>query len=299
MKKIKMTNERRSSWTGFLFTLPWIIGFVYFFLLPFIKAILYSFSSINMANMGESGFELTWVGWYNYEKTLFTDSENLRMIITSVGEMVATVVVVVIFSLFIAIVLNQKFRGRGIVRAVFALPIIISSGVIIYLLKQNVLQQNMDAETTTAIFQATDALKFLTEAGIPQGIVTFFESIVNGVFDMVWNSGMQIILFLSALQTIPSSSYEAAKVEGASAWESFWFVTFPMIGPFLLVNIIYTIIDSFTDTTNSVMMKIADSFTGLNYAEASALSMAYFVLILIIVVVVFLFANKKINYSEM
>lgn len=296
MRKIKMTNERRHSLTGLCFTLPWIIGFIYFFLIPFIKAVLYSFSSIKIT---KQGFDLTWVGFYNYDKTLFTDSENLRMIITSIGEMVATVVVVVIFSLFIAIVLNQKFRGRGIVRAVFALPIIISSGVVIYLLKQNVLQQNMDAETTTAIFQATDALKFLTEAGIPQSIVTFFESIVNGVFDMVWNSGMQIILFLSALQTIPSSSYEAAKVEGASAWESFWFVTFPMIGPFLLVNVIYTIIDSFTDTTNSVMMKISNWFTDIRYPEASALSMSYFLLILIIVLVVFLFANKKINYSEM
>ena len=127
----------------------------------------------------------------------------------------------------------------------------------------------------------------------------FFEEIVNNVFDMVWNSGMQIILFLSALQTIPSSSYEAARVEGATAWESFWFVTFPMVGPFLLVNIIYTIIDSFTDTTNSVMMKITDWFTDIRYAEAASLSMSYFLLILVIVVAVFIFANKKINYSEM
>lgn len=296
MKKIRVTNERRDSLTGFLFTLPWVIGFIYFFLIPFVKAVFYSFSSIKIT---KNGFDLDWVGFANYSKVLFTDAENLRMIITSVGDMVATVVVVVIFSLFIAIILNQNFRGRGFVRAIFALPIIISSGVVIYLLKQNVLQQNMDAETTTAIFQATDALKFLTEAGIPQKVVTFFESIVNNIFDMVWNSGMQIILFLSALQTIPSSSYEAARVEGATAWESFWFVTFPMIGPFLLVNIIYTIIDSFTDTTNNVMMKISNWFTDIRYAEASSLSMTYFLLILIIVMVVFVIANKKINYSEM
>ncbi len=296
MKKLKITNERRNSLTGFCFTIPWIVGFIYFFLIPFVKAIFYSFSSIKIT---KNGFDLSLVGWYNYNKVLFEDTQNIRMIITSVGDMIATVVVVVIFSLFIAIILNQKFRGRGIVRAVFALPIIISSGVIIYLLKQNVLQQNMDAETTTAIFQATDALKFLTEAGIPQKIVTFFEAIVNDIFDMVWNSGMQIILFLSALQTIPSSSYEAARVEGATAWESFWFVTFPMVGPFLLVNIIYTIIDSFTDTTNSVMMKISDWFTDIRYAEASALSMSYFLIIFIIVIAVFIFSNKKINYSEM
>ena len=293
MRKIKMTNERRSSLTGFLFTLPWIIGFVYFFLLPFIKAVIYSFSSIDMANMGESGFELTWVGWYNYDKTLFTDSENLRMIITSVGEMVATVVVVVIFSLFIAIVLNQKFRGRGIVRAVFALPIIISSGVIIYLLKQNVLQQNMDAETTTAIFQATDALKFLTEAGIPQSIVTFFESIVNGVFDMVWNSGMQIILFLSALQTIPSSSYEAAKVEGASAWESFWFVTFPMLGNVIFLVLIYTIVDLFTAFDNPIMSQAYD-LVSLNsvYDRSSAILWGYFLVVGVIGGLILLAYNR-------
>lgn len=116
---------------------------------------------------------------------------------------------------------------------------------------------------------------------------------------MVWSSGMQIILFLSALQTIPSSSYEAAKVEGATAWESFWFVTFPMIGPFLLVNVVYTIIDCFTDSTNSVMMKIADHVSSIQYAEASSLSMTYFVLIMAVVVIVYAIANKRINYAEM
>ena len=296
MKRIKMTNERRSSLTGLLFTTPWIVGFIYFFLIPFIKAVFYSFSSIKITS---NGFDLTFVGFENYRKNLFVDADNFRMIITSIGDMLATVIVVVVFSLFIAIILNQNFKGRGIARVIFALPIIISSGVIILLLKQNVLQQNMDVQEATTIFQATDALKFLTEAGIPQQVVTFFESIVNNIFDMVWSSGMQIILFLSALQTIPSSSYEAAKVEGATAWESFWFVTFPMIGPFLLVNVVYTIIDCFTDSTNSVMMKIADHVSSIQYAEASSLSMTYFVLIMAVVVIVYAIANKRINYAEM
>lgn len=296
MKKTGLTNQRRKAMTGFFYVLPWIIGFVYFFLIPFIKAVFYSFSSIKIT---KSGFALTWVGWKNYKNNLFTDAENMRLIITSVGGMAATVVVVVIFSLFIAIILNQNFRGRSVVRAIFALPIIISSGVIILLLKQNVLQQNMDAEATSAIFQATDALKFLTEAGIPQRVVTFFESIVNNIFDMVWSSGMQIILFLSALQSIPASSYEAARVEGATAWESFWFVTFPMVGPFLLINIIYTVVDSFTSSTNDVMLKITSLFTNMQYAEASSLSMVYFALVMLIVIAVFAVANKRINYSEM
>ncbi len=296
MKKSGLTNQHRKAVTGFCFVLPWIIGFVYFFFIPFLKAVFYSFSSIKITS---NGFDLKWVGLKNYKNNLFTDADNMRMIITSIGSMVATVVVVVIFSLFIAIILNQKFKCRGIVRAIFALPIIISSGVIILLLKQNVLQQNMDVESTGAIFQATDALKFLSEAGLPQKVVTFFESIVNNIFDMVWSSGMQIILFLSALQSIPSSSYEAAKVEGATAWESFWFVTFPMVGPFLLINIIYTIIDSFTSSTNNVMMKITSLFTNMQYAEASSLSMIYFVLVMIIVMAVFLVANKRISYSEM
>lgn len=291
-----MTNERKNAFIGFGFTLPWVIGFIYFFLVPFFKAILYSFSSIKIT---KEGFDLTWIGWSNYKKNLFTDAENIRLIITSLGQMLTTVVVVVIFSLFIAIILNQEFKGRGIARVIFALPIIISSGVIILLLKQNVLQQDMNSDVTTTIFQAADALKFLTEAGIPKTVVSFFEGIVNNIFDMVWNSGMQIILFLSALQNIPSTSYEASRVEGATAWESFWFVTFPMIGPFLIVNIIYTIIDSFTSSTNDVMMKIAGFVNTIQYAEASSLSMVYFLMVLIVVGVIFLISNKKIDYSEM
>jgi len=296
MKRIKMNNERRDALSGFLFTVPWIIGFLYFFFIPFIKAIFYSFSSIKITS---NGFDLKWVGFANYRQNLFTDADNLRLILTSVGDMLATVIVVVVFSLFMAIILNQKFFGRGFTRMIFALPIIISSGVIILLLKQNVLQQNISSEATVTIFQAADALKFLTEAGIPQSVVTFFENIVNNVFDMIWSSGMQIILFMSALQSIPKSSYEAAMIEGATGWESFWFVTFPMITPFLLVNVIYSVIDNFTDSTNGVMQKIATLVTGIKYAEASSLSMTYFLLVLMVVLIIYLTLGRKVIYTEM
>ena len=167
------------------------------------------------------------------------------MVLTSIGNVVVTVIVVVVFSLFLAILLNQDFRGRSLARVIFALPIIIASGVVIVLLKENVLQQNMGSSDTAAtLFQGNGLLDFLKLMGLPDNIVGMFENILNNIFDMVWRSGMQIILFLSALQSIPSSSYEAAKIEGATAWESFWFVTFPMISPFLLVNIVYTIIDT-------------------------------------------------------
>jgi ABC-type sugar transport system permease subunit len=296
MKGSKLTNAKRNSLIGFSFTIPWVIGFIFLFLIPLIKTVLYSFSSISI---GKSGFELSFVGVRNYRATFSEDPNNLRMVLTSIGNVVVTVIVVVVFSLFLAILLNQDFRGRSLARVIFALPIIIASGVVIVLLKENVLQQNMGSSDTAAtLFQGNGLLDFLKLMGLPDNIVSMFENILNNIFDMVWRSGMQIILFLSALQSIPSSSYEAAKIEGATAWESFWFVTFPMISPFLLVNIVYTIIDTFTDSTNTVMSKIFSLVSGVEYEKAAAFSIVYFILILLVVGLVYIIMNKHISYSE-
>lgn len=296
MKSSKLTNAKRNSLIGFSFTIPWVIGFIFLFLIPLIKTVLYSFSSISI---GKSGFELSFVGVRNYRATFSEDPNNLRMVLTSIGNVVVTVIVVVVFSLFLAILLNQDFRGRSLARVIFALPIIIASGVVIVLLKENVLQQNMGSSDTAAtLFQGNGLLDFLKLMGLPDNIVGMFEKILNNIFDMVWRSGMQIILFLSALQSIPSSSYEAAKIEGATAWESFWFVTFPMISPFLLVNIVYTIIDTFTDSTNTVMSKIFSLVSGVEYEKAAAFSIVYFILVLLVVGLVYIIMNKRISYSE-
>lgn len=296
MKGSKLTNAKRNSLIGFSFTIPWVIGFIFLFLIPLIKTVLYSFSSISI---GKSGFELSFVGVRNYRATFSEDPNNLRMVLTSIGNVVVTVIVVVVFSLFLAILLNQDFRGRSLARVIFALPIIIASGVVIVLLKENVLQQNMGSSDTAAtLFQGNGLLDFLKLMGLPDNIVGMFENILNIIFDMVWRSGMQIILFLSALQSIPSSSYEAAKIEGATAWESFWFVTFPMISPFLLVNIVYTIIDTFTDSTNTVMSKIFSLVSGVEYEKAAAFSIVYFILVLLVVGLVYIIMNKRISYSE-
>lgn len=296
MKGSKLTNAKRNSLIGFSFTIPWVIGFIFLFLIPLIKTVLYSFSSISI---GKSGFELSFVGVRNYRATFSEDPNNLRMVLTSIGNVVVTVIVVVVFSLFLAILLNQDFRGRSLARVIFALPIIIASGVVIVLLKENVLQQNMGSSDTAAtLFQGNGLLDFLKLMGLPDNIVGMLENILNNIFDMVWRSGMQIILFLSALQSIPSSSYEAAKIEGATAWESFWFVTFPMISPFLLVNIVYTIIDTFTDSTNTVMSKIFSLVSGVEYEKAAAFSIVYFILVLLVVGLVYIIMNKRISYSE-
>ena len=296
MKGSKLTNAKRNSLIGFSFTIPWVIGFIFLFLIPLIKTVLYSFSSISI---GKNGFELSFVGVRNYRATFSEDPNNLRMVLTSIGNVVVTVIVVVVFSLFLAILLNQDFRGRSLARVIFALPIIIASGVVIVLLKENVLQQNMGSSDTAAtLFQGNGLLDFLKLMGLPDNIVGMFENILNNIFDMVWRSGMQIILFLSALQSIPSSSYEAAKIEGATAWESFWFVTFPMISPFLLVNIVYTIIDTFTDSTNTVMSKIFSLVSGVEYEKAAAFSIVYFILVLLVVGLVYIIMNKRISYSE-
>lgn len=294
--KVAATIEQRRAWAGFIFILPWLIGFIYFFLMPFIKTIWFSFSTIQIS--GE-GMKTKFIGMQNYRKTFLEDPDNVRLIFSSLGDMVYQVSIIVVLSLFVAVMLNQKFRGRVLARAIFALPIIISSGVVIYLLKYDVLAQSMQGSNQGAdLFQSSELMQMLIQSGFNTQLVSYFMGIVNGIYELIWKSGVQILLFLAALQSIPGYLYEASSLEGATKWEAFWKITFPLVSPFILVVAVYSIIDTFTDFENPVMKKIFNLVAGMHYETVSTLGLVYFLLVLIVIGVVTAFISRRVFYIE-
>src|SRR5574344_1079222 len=242
--------ERKSRW-GWVFISPWLVGFVCFFAIPLINAVYYALTKINIA---PDGLSFAWVGFENYLTAFTVDPDFTRNIWGSIRNIIYQVPIIVFFSLFIALILHGDFPGRTLMRSIFFLPVIISSGVVITILQENVLASGTGQ--TTTLFQTGVLSQILVRSGFPTSLVTMLTKTVGSIFDLTWRSGVQILLLLSALHSIPDSMYEAAKIEGATAWEIFWKITFVLISPTLIMSIVYSIIDYFTDYSNQIMRMI-------------------------------------------
>lgn len=301
--KIKREKKQKSmafrnAVTGYLFISPFIIGFIMFLLVPMFQSLKMAFSNVGF----ENGISYTFTKFGNF-KYIFTVDPNFGSnMVAELIRMAYSVPSIIIFSFFIAIVLNQDFKGRGLVRAVFFLPVILSSGVLVGIETNNSLMQGLKdviAESSN-LTSITDVVKnmFLPE-GVSIGPIKYVFDAVDQVYDIAISSGIQIIIFLSGLQTISPSMFEAAKIEGATAWETFWKITFPMVSSLILVNVIYTIIDFFLKTDNTVMVQIKDMMTSrIQYGYSSAMAWSYFAVVAVIIAVVSAIISKKVYYYE-
>lgn len=291
-------ERRRSAWTGRLFLLPWALGALLFFLLPLGQSLLFSFQNVRL---GEGGYTATWAGLEHYLYAFTKDPDYVKSLAGALKDMLYEVPIILVFSLFIAVVLNQPFRGRTVARAILFLPVIVSSGVVISILKGDVFAQNIVKEggaNEAFLFQGTGLQGILVESGLPQSVVDVTMNVVNRIFDTLWKTGVQVLLFLSSLQGVPRSAYEAAQVEGSSAWETFWLITFPLVSPTILVCIVYTIVDSFTSYGNAVLETInREAFSNYQYSYSAAIAWIYFVAVFLIILAVNWLLSKKIFYQ--
>lgn len=294
-RSFKLSLVKKEQLIGYIFILPWLIGFVVLFLLPMAESLIYSFSEVKISS---NGMKSALIGIENYRNALFIDPNYNKELVSSILGIVYDVPIIVIFSMFIAGILNQKFFGRGFARILFFLPVIIASGAIIHILRMGGLSTDISGNDTVYMVKATGLKEILQGAGIQQGLVDFFTNISSRIFDITWKSGIQIILYLAGLQTIPSSFYEVSSLEGASAWEEFWKITFPVLSPISLVVVVYTIIDSFTNYENTVIRLISDSFKNFKYGLSAAQSWLYFLVILIIILFVTKVVFKKVVYID-
>ncbi len=290
-KKRTGLAERKARW-GWVFIAPWLVGFIFFFAIPLINSIYYTLTEIQI---NEEGLNFSWVGLDNYVKAFTVDAEFTRAIVNSILNIIYQVPVIVFFSLFIALILHGDFRGRTLMRSIFFLPVIISSGVVITILQENVLASGTAGETAATLFQTGALSETLIKAGLPARFVEILTRTVGQIFDLTWKSGVQILLILSALHSIPESMYEAAKMEGATAWETFWKITFILISPTLVLAVIYSIIDYFTDYSNQVMRMIVE-YTGQGrYEYSTTISIVYFAVVMVLIMLVNLILNRASN----
>ena len=291
--------QKRKALSGYLFILPFIIGFLVFMIKPLFQSLYMRFCTVEL---GSGNFNPIWTGLENFQYAFAVDPEFNRLLVEEITRMMIYSVAIIVFSFFVALVLNQKFHGRALVRAIFFLPVILSSGVILGLETDNQLMATLatQIEETTQNISITGALEeILRTAGV--GVRAFekvFE-IIDNIYDVAIASGIQIIIFLSGLQTIPSSMYEAADIEGCTKWESLWKITFPMISSMFLVNWIYTVIDFCMRSDNEVIEKIqVVMIDQMKYGRASAMSWVYFVLILAFIGVTALLISKEVYYYD-
>ncbi|MBQ7725951.1 MAG: sugar ABC transporter permease, partial [Clostridia bacterium] len=213
-----------------------------------------------------------------------------KNLVSAMTSLLYKVPVIIIASLFFAMLLNAKFRGRTFVRAVFFLPVIIASGVVIEIINSDTFATSLitasEGMESTVKASSYGLTSLLIDMGLGEQVVGYFSTVSSNLYDLMWRTGIQMIIFLAALQSISPALYEASSIEGASGWENFWMVTVPMIGPMILINVVYTIIDTFTDASNVVMTQISSVFTDQQYDRAAAMSWVYFLLIGLILAVV-------------
>lgn len=295
-KKKASSLDARKSRAGWLFVLPFIIGFVIIYAPIVYDSILYSFTKINIVTGG--GFRLTWVGLDNYQEALFVDATFVQTLTAGIQQLIFDIPAIVIFSLFMAVMLNEKMVGRAAFRAIFFIPVILSTGLIDKIDQQNQMLQYMEntssmdmgdggAETNAQIISAMDVQRLFRNMVIGEELLNYVVGLVNDIYDIVNRSGVQMLIFLSALQSISPAIYESCQIDGATTWETFWKITLPMISPMILVNTVYTVIDSFTSADNQVMTyidQVYDQPSG--NVLSSAMSWMYFIIVMLIIAAV-------------
>ena len=291
--------QRRKAISGYLFIAPFIVGFLAFMVKPLFQSLYMSFCTVEVSPQGVANI---FAGLSNYVRAFTVDTEFNRLLVEEISRMCINSLAIMAFSFFVALILNQKFKGRALVRAIFFLPVILSSGVILGVETDNALLASVQSmvEETTSASSITDAIKnILVTSGVGVSAFEKVFEIVDGIYDVAIASGIQIIIFLSGLQTISSNMYEAAAIEGCTAWESLWKITFPMISSLFLVNWIYTIVDFCMRSDNKVLEKISDQMIAhINYGFASAMSWIYFLIVIAIIAVSSFIISKGVYYYD-
>lgn len=299
MNKKKLTLLQKRAVTGFLFITPWLVGFIWFYVKSLIQAVQFSLSEMQM--LDEGGYTLKFVGLANFKYALFEDADYNQILVSSLRDMVIDVPLIIFFSLFIAMICNGKFKGRTLVRAILFLPIILNAGAIndaMMLAREAVTGGVSAVSAEAASVQGINVEYFMNlfmDLGLPKTVLEYIMTAVSRIYDIVQASGVQIIIFIAALQSVPGALYEVAKIEGATGYETFWKVTFPMVSPLIVTNIVYTIVDSFIDS-KVVEEAYKMAFTNFNWGVSVAMSIISSAIVCLLLVVVCGLISKKAFY---
>jgi len=314
-KKRASSLDKIKARSGWLFIAPFVIGFLVIYLPIVIDSIKFSFTEVKVQTGG--GFIAEWVGLKNYQDALFDDPYFVMTLTSGIQRLLFDIPAIVIFSLFMAILLNQKMTGRVVFRAIFFIPVILATGIIDRIDQGNQMLSYMQdtsrtinspnagngSTTDSAVLEIFTVMDFRwlfnSMRGVSMELVIYVVNAVNNILTIVNRSGVQMLIFLGGLQSISPAVYEAAHMEGASAWEVFWKITLPIISPMIFVNAIYTIIDSFTSKQNQVMNLIEYTYDQPGgQVLSSAMAWMYFVIVILMMAVVGLIISSFVFYQR-
>ena len=295
--------RRRDSF-GLVFMIPWMIGFLLFFLYPFLRAVLLSLQKVTFLSGG--GFSTSFIGLDNYLTALTRDEKFLPLAAGSLLDLFVNVPVCLVFSFFVAVLLKQKFHGNGLVKAIFFLPVILGTGVFLSVQSDTSAVSGMAINSamqegigSMGMLQSVNLVNILQDIGVPASVTAYITGPVDRIYSVISLSGVQIFIFLAGLNSISPSVYEAAYIEGASGWVAFWKITFTMVSPVIVVNVVYSLIDNFTMSTNKTMTYIFDTaFSSFDYGLSSAMAWIYCLVLAIIVGAAMLLISKRVVYQS-
>lgn len=306
MKKMHKSGSllRRRDSFGLVFLIPWLIGFLMFFLYPFLRAVILSLQKVTF--LSDGGFSTVFIGLENYLTALTKDEKFLPLAAGSILDLFINVPVCLIFSFFVAVLLRQKFRGNALIKAIFFLPVILGTGVFLSVQTDTSAVTGMALDSamqegvgSMQMLQSMNLVNILQDIGIPSSITEYITGPVDRIYNVISLSGVQIFIFLAGLNSISPSVYEAAYIEGASGWVAFWKITFPMVSPVIVVNVVYSLIDNFTMSTNETMTYIFDTaFSNFDYGLSSAMAWLYCLVLAIIVGIAMLVISKRVVYQS-
>lgn len=291
----KLTLKQKSGITAHLYIMPFYLGFIFFFLTSIIKSVGYVFSKVTF---DVTGVLTEYIGMDNFKYIFNKDLEFKGNLIKALTELAWKTPVILIMSLLLAMIANRKSPLKPVVRSVFFLPVIISSGVVLDTIKldgvASLMMQGSVVSATGEVVSNSALTDLLVEIGLNETMVKFFQNVSSNIFEVMFNCGIPMLIFISALQGIPSSLYEASSVEGATAWDDFWKITLPMITPTILINLVYVIVDSFASSDHPVMRQILASVELLRLGEASAMVWVFCSIIIVIFAALFaIFSRAK------
>lgn len=300
MKSVKKRNKSRLNQNvGIVFSLPFIIGLLVFFIPTIYMGIRFAVSDVSVSE----GLSLTFTGIKNLKYALRIDPKYFQLVLSDLGSLLTTLPIVLIFSLFVAVLLNSKVWGKGFFRVIFFLPVIACVGMLAAGANNLVMQTMTSSAQETeneALSAMSDVTTMLQNLSFSPGLISAVAGAANNIMDIVNRSGVQILIFLAGIQSISPSIYESANVEGASGWEVFWKITLPMIAPMMIANVLFTFVDSITRGNTDLVSYVENmAFGKAEFGYAAAMSWFHYLCLLImlgilaVVVLIFVKTAKR------
>ncbi|MHB8963392.1 MAG: carbohydrate ABC transporter permease [Saccharofermentanales bacterium] len=279
-----LSISKRWSIAGYIFVSPFILGFGLFMLYPLISNLRFSFGKITEI----VGLQTEYVGFENYIKLFETDVKFAPAFLATIQQTFLWTPFIIVVALFLAILLNRKIKGKGLFRVIFFLPVLLGTGY--------VMQSVGGAASVLTMPQiVTDFFQNFFSANV----AGFIDKLLTQILANMWDTGVPIVIFLSGLQVIPDTYYEAARIDGANGIEQFWRITLPLLSPVILLNLVYTIIEGFRSTDNAIAYLIVNTvFVNARYEYGAAMGWIYFIVVLLAIGIVFLMTRKLVNYEK-